>query len=377
MQAKKLEVKKLRVLHSASFSTMMLGIHKQMLSEHKAAVHLNIPWDTKIFYPNGVAEDSEISCTNKKINRNIRHGMISSLFSKLMHKITYYKWLKKNEKKYDILVLRYSGYNVLQYLFIKACQKPVYLVSHTLILPELAANKSIGGAIRTFTEFIIGAFSLKVADGLIGVTNEIVLNDKSRINSPKKNSHIYPNGILYKEEKLEDKRSNKIEILFVASYFATWHGLDLLLSDLINSKENFLLHIVGNMPDNYYQMIGSDQRVIVHGILEKNQVAELSKRCHVGLSSFALFRKKMNEACTLKVREYLRLGLPVYAGHRDIFPTKFLFYTNSEAKFDKIISYAKSMQTFSKSEIANSARKYISKDILLNKLYKGLCSEQE
>jgi hypothetical protein len=44
---------------------------------------------------------------------------------------------------------------------------------------------------------------------------------------------------------------------------------------------------------------------------------ELCSFCHIGLGSFALQRKALNDASTLKMREYGARGLPVVYGHLD------------------------------------------------------------
>ena len=40
-------------------------------------------------------------------------------------------------------------------------------------------------------------------------------------------------------------------------------------------------------------------------------------RCVIAFGTLALHRKQMNEACPLKVREYLAFGLPVVIGYGD------------------------------------------------------------
>ncbi len=83
----------------------------------------------------------------------------------------------------------------------------------------------------------------------------------------------------------------------------------------------------------------------------------------------------MKEACTLKVREYLNYGIPVYAGHRDAaLPEEFPYYKNGDVNLSDMIHFAEKCRNFSKNEIARSAAKYISKDVLLNKFYNQLNS---
>ena len=43
----------------------------------------------------------------------------------------------------------------------------------------------------------------------------------------------------------------------------------------------------------------------------------LAETCDIGIGSLALFRNQMQEACTLKVREYWARGLPFVLGYDD------------------------------------------------------------
>ena len=80
----------------------------------------------------------------------------------------------------------------------------------------------------------------------------------------------------------------------------------------------------------------------------------------------------MREACTLKVREYLMLGIPVYAGYTDVFPESFRFYKKGEADIEAILNFAHSQRISSRIEICVASHPYINKEILLEKLYDEL-----
>ena len=83
----------------------------------------------------------------------------------------------------------------------------------------------------------------------------------------------------------------------------------------------------------------------------------------------------MQQACTLKVREYLSLGLAVYTGHQDIFPNDFKYYRNGNIDINTIIDYAILMKNVTRQEIKNSAVSYLSKTDLLSNLYHHLETE--
>jgi hypothetical protein len=93
----------------------------------------------------------------------------------------------------------------------------------------------------------------------------------------------------------------------------------------------------------------------------------------VGLSSFDLASKGMTEACTLKVRDFLRLGLPVYAGHRDsALPNHFNYFVQGMPNWPDILSFARSMRAARRAEVVAAARPWIDKTILLERLFRSL-----
>jgi hypothetical protein len=57
--------------------------------------------------------------------------------------------------------------------------------------------------------------------------------------------------------------------------------------------------------------------VRVHGLLAAADYLAILSRAHIGIGSLALHRKEMSEASTLKLREYLAVGLPSVIGYRD------------------------------------------------------------
>ena len=54
-----------------------------------------------------------------------------------------------------------------------------------------------------------------------------------------------------------------------------------------------------------------------HGYLTEVDAIDVISRMDIGISTLALHRKKMNEACPLKTRQYFALGLPVIGAHFD------------------------------------------------------------
>lgn len=345
------------------------GIYSQMKWEKRAAKKLGLTWDVKIFVPNDSIyhNDDEIIEKSKKN---------SDEYSNIGFRKEYYEWLLSQKENYDCFILRYNNFDLQQFMFIKKVNKPVYLVHHTLELPELRSGKTIKSKIQFIIESIIGKYSIRNAKGIITVTNEIFKYENDRVNNTLKNKFIYPNGILYESNvEVFDERKDIPEIVFVASYFYDWHGLDLLLQDLKNSQDIFKLHIIGDISENDRALINCDNRVVLHGHLNEEQIQEVLKSAWVGLASFALYRKQMYEACTLKVREYLKNGLPVYSGHQDVFDEDFVNYKIGEPKFKNILDYCYEMRVLPKNMVSSQSKIYISKEELLDNLYMYLNEE--
>jgi len=63
---------------------------------------------------------------------------------------------------------------------------------------------------------------------------------------------------------------------------------------------------------------GRPQNIRAPGKLSRKEYEPLVAACTAGIGTLALHRKAMNEACALKVREYLAFGLPVILGYNDV-----------------------------------------------------------
>lgn len=357
----------MRILHAATMKEKSSGIINQMKWEHDAALDLKLPWTVKLFVPKDFQciNDSEI------FERSTKNSGESS---NLDFRREYFKWLLSQEKFFDCFILRYNNFDFHQLMFIKKIKKPVYLVHHTLELLELKSGNTMKSKVQYMLELLIGKYSIKAAKCNVCVTNEIYEHENSRVSYMLKNKIIYPNGILYENNfEIIDKREKIPEIVFIASYFYEWHGLDLLLDDLKNNQEEFKLHIIGILNDQDRVLAEKDHRVILHGHLNKDQIQEVLEKSWIGLGSFSLYRKEMNEACTLKAREYLKNGLPIYSGHKDVFPEDFIFYKYGEPKFSLILDYCSEMREYGRNQVSNESKTYISKAELLENLYYNIC----
>lgn len=365
----------MRILHSALMVSAPLGILNQMSWEQEAADKLGLPWKS-ILYCQYSHLESSIILSPASTSTFSKQGIRSWLNLRL----NYYQWLAETQRHFDLILLRHSPADPLQLKFMRRYGKKTILVHHTKEIEEIRASKTLKSLIKSSAEKYFGSSCLKSAKGIIGVTPEIAQYETSRTNPSDQNkvTLIYPNGIFYDGNRLEpkDTRTDTPELLFIASHFSPWHGLDLLLHQTTQSSDKFILHVVGELEEKERALAEKEPRVRLHGSLGHDEIRLLISRCWLGLSSFALHRKSMRQACTLKVREYLANGLPVYAGHDDVFSSNFPYYRQGPPEINSILAYAHEMRSVERLTIRNSSGPLISKESLLNNLYLELHSTQ-
>lgn len=360
-----------RVLHSAALLSPPSGILNQMHMEQEAAEKHDIDWRVKMFCPMGSLGNANIVHADDNVHAKQLGTIWGKLFGWIKLRRNYHRWLLDQQSNYDVFLLRYYVHDPFQLIFIARCKKPVFFVHHTLEVPELSLSGGFRGFFRSLLEAMLGPPTISRAKGIVGVTQEIVDYEVSRSGAKVLKSYVYSNGIILKKLNLQDMRNLEIpELLFVAN-FAPWHGLDLILKSVKDSNENFVLHLVGKIPYELVELT-NDPRVVVHGHLCQNEILALSSQCWIGLSAFALRRKKMKQACPLKVREYLMLGLPVVGNYEELFPKSFPHYKISDSNLSSIIKYAKDSRQFSKWQVQAESSIYIDKVILVKELHSFL-----
>lgn len=364
----------IRILHSAALLRPSSGMLTQMEWEQEAADDLGLLWAVKMYCPSDTRGDWSILHRDPAVVTGTPDSTLKKLRAWLRLRFRYHRWLLAQQDSIDIFLLRYYVHDPFQMWFVQECSKPVYFVHHTLEVPELRLPGTPTARLRAQLERIVGKRCLSAATGIIGVTDEIVRYEKSRTNRDTMRSFVYPNGIHITKTPVNDTRSASVpEFLFVAN-FSPWHGLDILLQEVSQSEQRFLLHLVGRIP-NALQPYTHDPRIQVHGELVHDEILKLSEQCWIGLASFALKRKEMQQACPLKVREYLMLGLPVYGDYTDCFPPGSAFFRKGSTRIDEVIEFAHETRHLRKDEVLSMARAWIDKKLLVSELHDALRTE--
>ena len=344
------------MLHAASSTDPASGVARQMAVEQAAAEQLGLDWKVRFFVPPGTVGEV---CVEARAPARDR----------IAFKREYYAWLEREMRSRDVLVLRYLRYDLFQYRFVRSASKPLFLVHHTLEGPQIVQEGGRAAWAKLRLDDALVRRCHARADGMIAVTGEIADYERARGARPSA-SCTYPNGITYDDCPVGGtlEAGETPEFLFVASRFVEWHGLDLIVEAARRTRAPFRLHVVGELIGDQDAALAADPRFVAHGPASLDVVEALAARCILGLSSFALHRKEMRQACTLKVREYLRAGLPVYAGHADVFGVSMRWYRHGECEFERMIEYSRECSGTSRAQVSGEARPWIDKAPLLARL---------
>ena len=231
--------------------------------------------------------------------------------------------LKNRLSGYDAIVTRWTipfptFLNVVR-------RQPVFTEHHSKELEEIALNRGLKPFVRRILEKKYGPRILRATHGIIGVTDEIRRYELNRAGC-KQPSLVLPNGISlegipFKPPSVFNGKS--LQLAFVSSQFAPWHGLDRLLEGLKSWQGQsplLTLHLIGRLTpaqETAIQRMGLAEMVCIHGVLYGSDLDEVLSGCHLAIGSLALHRKVLKEACALKVREYTARGLPFVISHDD------------------------------------------------------------
>lgn len=359
----------MRVIHVASFSSSLanIGVLRQMQYELDAAKDLGFKWDVKLLADDLVEGFDFIELYP------------DTCLSRVSRRWFLFKKLKALSFEYDLIFLRYMPVDPFFPLwsFFKVGGAKIVFVHHT---KESSAVRSmysgVVGHILALVELVCGFFSLRKADAIIGVTRDIVDYEVRRTFRCDVPVFVYPNGIDFSRFPMVDnKKEGKVKIVFTASKFFSWHGLSAVLESLSNfsAKHNLELHLIGNVLEadrEFVRSSGLEDVVFIHGYLDAERLRTCLSAADVGLASFGIGDAGLTQACTLKVREYLASGLPVYSGHDDVgLPSDFQYYKIGPPDISDIIEYAMSMRGESRDKVRESARPYIEKRVLVKRMH--------
>lgn len=157
---------------------------------------------------------------------------------------------------------------------------------------------------------------LSGAAGFVPVTHELA----SLVSPFGRPSRVIANSITLSSMSLlaPAPASLRPRLAFVGTARTPWHGLD-RIAEMARMFPDWSFDIIGD--DSSIWSSVSDTiapaNLTFHGTLERDRYLPVLASATIALGTFGLYRKNMHEACPLKVREYLALGLPVIGACAD------------------------------------------------------------
>lgn len=358
----------LSIIHITGVGKLYPSIRSQLCFEFLAKSQVKtVKWDVAVFHYSEAIEPFE-----HQIPPPFRLIILRNLY------IWWQVW--KLSSKYDLVMLRYMSFDPFGFIFATFIHN-IISIHHSKEIEELVLiRKDCRGKAASALEFTLGRLYLCNVLGIVGVTKEIALHETQRISNCVPYS-VYPNGISLNAQSIlpDNRHSQNIKLVFACSYFSEWHGLDLLLDriedyPLKNLTYTFQILLMGTLSSTDRLRINNSQALSsvlqICGYLSGAQYESFLASCDAGIASLALHRKNLHEASTLKVRQYLAMGLPVFSNHFDSsFPKNFPFYINFDLPcLDNVLNTCQSLKTVSRNKIRDNSFPYISKASQMQRL---------
>jgi glycosyltransferase involved in cell wall biosynthesis len=153
---------------------------------------------------------------------------------------------------------------------------------------------------------------LRLVRGMVFVTAELAKRPHfTGYNKPFK---VISNGIdLSSYKPLPPPNNVRPRLVFMGSN-APWQGIDKVLW-LAHRFPEWQFDLIGINPNEF---LGNElPNVKAYGFLSSAAYESILAEADVAIGTLALHRNDMEEACTLKVREYLSCGIPTIIGYKD------------------------------------------------------------
>lgn len=224
---------------------------------------------------------------------------------------------------YDVVVLRYVPAIDLDPLALfrrPSCR--IVTVHHAKEAPELRSTPTLGNRLRAALEDLNSPRVLSRVSGIVGVTDEIRDYEVAKVRGGKPAATV-SNGIAVARVPCTGfaaPTKDSVEVLFIASSHAPWHGTDRLLEGarLHRGPERVVLHMVGNVEKPARALDNPRVEVVWHGIRRGPDLDAIFRRCSVAVSSLAMHRNHLRQGAVLKTREYVARGMPFVYAYEDV-----------------------------------------------------------
>ena len=265
-----------------------------------------------------------------------------------------------NLSNYDKIIIRYPLADKSGVDFAK--NNKVIIEDHSIRFTDLNSSLKLSqlkypliygsSLIRKSTEKKYGLITRNLSSGIISVTNEIQKYNLIELNNeiPKV---VISNGIdSYKiiQTRFKQFDGKELNMILVASKYSNWHGIERLFESMDNyaGSIKLFLNIVGDLKPIKFKFKDNKHDVKYHSVKNGAELDELFELMNLGIGTLGLFKKGMNEACPLKVKEYCSRGIPFIKAYQDTdidriddFKDFYLNFPNDNSliNFEKVIDF--------------------------------------
>lgn len=148
--------------------------------------------------------------------------------------------------------------------------------------------------------------------GIIALTNEIALHLTPYKKPTKVIANGYDTGDAMVHKSNRSVTNIRPQVIFIGTPDQPWQGF-----------EEFA-YMANCIPESDFHLIGPSSiqtpcpdNLKIYGYLASNEIEAIYSIADIGVGTLSLYVKNMQEACPLKVREYIAHGLPVVLGYAD------------------------------------------------------------
>lgn len=351
----------MKIVHLTVVRQLTMGQTKQLRFEHDAAATLQGgSWRT-LAYHNGPLTEPYM----RRIPAPFRLLFLRNLWG----------WLValRLSRTHDIVMMRHMTFDPFAFIFAPLVRNRVS-VHHAKEVEELRLiRKGWTGRAASWLERVSGRFAVSRTGMIFGVTQEIAAYERD-LHAPEKPIGVYPNGVdVAQIPILADKRDpDRIHAGFICGAFSSWHGLDKLIAavDAHQPQADDLpltIHLIGKLSDTQASEVNATavrRRVFkMHGILRDSEYRPILEMCDVGIASLAMERQNLREGSTLKVREMLAMGLPIYSGHQDMVLSEKLGHAQivESVSYDTLLYFGLKAKCLDRGSVREDSKKGIDK----------------
>jgi len=238
----------------------------------------------------------------------------------------------------DIICLRWSMYAFpLQKLFNFA---PVVIEINT---HDVFEHHLLGNLLHAYN-LITRSITLGKASGFVFTTKELA--NANAFKKYKKQFTVISNGIDIRNFEQLPAPNNPIpHLVFIGTPDLPWQGVEKLVA-LAEKQSDIFIDVIGcdELPLN----CPLSKNLHLHGYQTGEAFCKILSRADTAIGTLSLYRKGMQEAAPLKVREYAAYGIPLILPYKDtdlhnLDMDSILEIPNSEDNIDK---YGKQIHDF-------------------------------